>query len=241
MIGIVLALGLWQVVAGASQTPRGVPNTPGLHDLVAELPDAGRVTFAISIPPKYDPSKPTPLVLSLHPGGERTPYYGSAFTRVVVEPGLRELGAIIIAPDCPTDGWTTPVAERAAMMLVEAALESYHIDRRRILVTGFSMGGRGTWFMAARHSDLFTAAIPMAASTGELTSDQLGTIPTYIIHSRDDEVVPYGPAEKNARELERMKKPVRFAGLSGLRHFEMVNYVDALRQGARWIADRWKE
>jgi len=26
-----------------------------------------------------------------------------------------------------------------------------------------------------------------------------------------------------------------------LSHYDMVGYVDALRRGARWIADRWKE
>src|SRR4051812_14190761 len=108
MTWIALAFAAWQVTA--------VPTSPGLHNLVAELPGTGRVTFAISIPQKYDTARAVPLVLSLHPGGERTPYYGSAFTRMVVEPGLRDLGAIIIAPDCPADAWATPAAEKAVMM-----------------------------------------------------------------------------------------------------------------------------
>ena len=77
-------------------------------------------------------------------------------------------------------------------------MRSYNIDRKRVLVVGFSMGGRGTWHMAAQHPDLFTAAIPMAASTRGMTIDQLGRQPTYVIHSREDEVVPFEPAEENA-------------------------------------------
>ena len=73
------------------------------------------------------------------------------------------------------------------MALLQKVLAEYTIDRKRVLVTGFSLGGRGTWFMASHHPDLFTAAIPMAASTGDEPLERLATMPTYIIHSRADE------------------------------------------------------
>jgi predicted peptidase len=41
------------------------------------------------------------------------------------------------------------------------------VDRARVLITGFSMGGRGTWYMAARHADLLTGVIVMATEPGE--------------------------------------------------------------------------
>jgi predicted peptidase len=107
-------------------------------------------------------------------------------------------------------------------------------------VVGFSMGGRGTWFMASRHPDLFTGAIPMAASTGDEPIDRLGTIPTYIIHSRDDEVVPYEPAERNARALEKMKRNVEFETVWDIGHFQMGGYVESLRRAGRWMASQWK-
>ena len=125
------------------------------------------------------------------------------------------------------------------MALLENVLDNYAVDRHRILVTGFSLGGRGTWFMASRHPDLFTAAIPMAAAIGDEPLERLATIPTYIIHSRDDAVVPFAPAERIARQLEQMGRPVRFEALRGLGHFEMGGYIDALRQAGRWIVDRW--
>jgi predicted peptidase len=127
------------------------------------------------------------------------------------------------------------------MALLENVLGEYAIDRRRILVTGFSMGGRGTWFMASRHADLFTGAIPIAASATGEPIEGLGTMPTYIIHSRNDQVVPFEPAVRNARELERLGRTVRFEELSGVGHYEMGGYVDALRRAVRWVADRWEK
>src|SRR5712691_456474 len=165
------------------------------------VPEVGTITYGISVPSDNNQSGLHPLVLALHPGGERIAYYGSRFMSQVVLPALGDLRAVIVAPDCPARSWSEPIADRAVMALLEKILHEYSIDRRRILVTGFSMGGRGTWFMASHHADLFTAAIPVASSIGDEAPDRLGIIPTYIIHSRGDQVVPFEPAERNARQL----------------------------------------
>ena len=219
---------------------QSAPMGSGVHQLTFQVPNGGgTMLYAISIPKGYDAQRPAPLVLVLHSGGERMKYYGSAFMRLLVAPALDGLRPIMIAPDCPTNAWTDPLAERAVMALVQDTLDHYAIDRRRILVTGYSLGGRGTWFMASRHADLFTAAIPMAASTGDEPIERLGTIPTYVIHSRADEVSPFAPAERTAKQLIAMGRTVRFEALDDFGHYEMFRYVDALRRGGRWIADRW--
>ena len=80
------------------------------------------------------------------------------------------------------------------LALVEQVAARYAVDRDRVLVTGFSLGGAGTWFFATRHANVFTGAIPMAGAIREISLDGLGSMPVHIVHSRDDEVVPYGPA-----------------------------------------------
>ena len=218
------------------------PTTSRLQERTFQIPDvAAPIPYGISVPLVYNPSRPRPLVLVLHPGrgGNEMVYYGSWFMRQIVLPALRNLDAIMVAPDSPTGGWADPVAERAVMTLLQSVLKEYAIDRHRILVTGYSAGGRGTWFMSSRHADLFTAAIPMAAQAGDEPLDRLATIPTYVIHSRDDERVPFGPAEQRALELEKLGRDVRFEALQGPRHSEMGGYVDALRRAGRWISDRW--
>jgi len=213
--------------------------TRSVQDLTLEVPGVGKVLYGISIP-RSDSREPRPLILALHPGGSRMPYYGSAFMRQIVIPGLNSLDAIMIAPDCPTRAWSDPMADQAVMALIQHTLDGYAIDKRRILVVGFSLGGRGTWFMSSHHTDLFTGAIAMAAPTGDEPLDRLATIPTYVIHSRNDEVVPFEPAERNARELEKLGRPIRFEALSGPGHFAMGGYIEPLRRGGRWIAERWK-
>ena len=205
-----------------------------------DAPGGTTLLYGRAVPGDYDPKQPRPLVLALHPGGEKTPYYGAQYMRSIFLPGLRELDPIMVAPDCPTRAWSDPAAEKAVMALLENVLSEYSIDRRRILVIGFSLGGRGTWFMESRHSELFTAAIVMAGTTDE-PLESLGRIPTYIIHSRDDQVVPFGQAEQRAAALERMGRPVKFEALAGLGHFEMARYSPALQRAGSWVLERWNK
>jgi predicted peptidase len=217
------------------------PNAPGTYTMTFAVPDFGPMRYALTIPRGYNGREARPLILALHPGGQPFPGYGGAFVQQVIAPGLSDLGAIIIAPDVPARSWTEPNSERAVVALVRSILNDYNIDRSRVLIAGFSMGGRGTWFLSSRQSGLFTAAIVMAGAAGDQKTDQLAKIPTYIIHSRDDEVVPFEPAERLARELQKLKRDVEFEALEGVTHFTMGSYIDSLERGGRWITERWKK
>lgn len=212
---------------------------PGLHNTTIEVEGVGTITYGLWIPRDYDPAAPRPLVLALHPGGARAPYYGTRFLQQVVAPALADWGAIIVAPDAPGRAWTDPVSERGALALLEDVMARYAIDRDRVLVTGFSMGGRGTWHLATRHADLFTAAIPMAARSDGADVARIGDMPVFIIHARQDEVVPFEPAERTARALREQGHTVSFLALDGVGHFQMG--VEPLRAAGAWILDRWAE
>ena len=212
--------------------------SPTFAQRTFKAPDGSAMRYGLSVPGNYDKSRPRPLVLALHPGGGGAPFYGDDFMRGIVLPGLNELAPIMIAPDAPGGTWTAARAEQAVMALVAAALDEFAIDRQRIAVVGFSLGGAGTWFLSARHSDLFTAAIVMAGRTEEPLAN-LAKIPTYVIHSRNDQVVPFDQAEIRARALEQMGRPIRFEALSGVSHFQMGGYLQALQRGGRWLGEQW--
>ena len=82
--------------------------------------------------------------------------------KVLVVPGLSDLGAIMVAPETMDRAWDTTANERAVIALLDAVQTAYRIDARRVVVTGFSMGGAGTWHFAARFPERFSAAVPMA-------------------------------------------------------------------------------
>jgi len=196
--------------------------------------------YALALPDGHgtSPSDRHPLVLVLHPGG-RFPYYGSNFMQSIVEPALRGWDAILVAPDVPARSWASPDSERAVLALLDDVIETHAIDQTRILVTGFSMGGRGTWYFATRNPERFTGAIPMAASRGTDPLEALGRMPVHLIQGPDDEVVPYAPAEE-AAELLAQRGPSRLISLAGVGHYQMTAYIEPLRAAGEWMEDQWR-
>ena len=227
-----ILMGTLAVSTGAAQR-RG---NPVVSSGSIEIPDHGRMVYTIATP-RGDPGGTRPLVLALHPGGGMR---GGPFMLKIVEPALRDLDAVLVAPDAPTRSWSSEISEHGVLLLLEEVLQNYDIDRGRILVTGFSMGGFGTWFFVTNHPDQFTGAIPIAASPRDGRLDQLGTIPVHLIHSRDDSVIPIGPALAAAEELKQQNHPVRFTELSGVGHFQMGGYVEALREAGEWMKAQWE-
>ncbi|HEV8317445.1 MAG TPA: hypothetical protein VGQ10_08545, partial [Vicinamibacterales bacterium] len=120
-----------------------IPTPPArVQNKTLEAEGVGTITYGISVPNDYRPEQPRPLILALHPGGQRMAFYGSQFMRQIVLPALGDLRAIIVAPDCSARAWGDPTCDRAVMTLLRKVQEEYTVDKRRVLVTGFSMGGR---------------------------------------------------------------------------------------------------
>src|SRR5688572_25451813 len=112
------------------------------------------VRYALSIPANYSPKAKVPLVLALHFGGDPAGA-GRAVLDILVGPALADLGAIIVAPDSLGGGWDNAENDRAVVQLLDKILADYSIDTTKIVVTGFSMGGAGTWHFGAKYPQRF--------------------------------------------------------------------------------------
>lgn len=225
------------VVLAACATQSLASDLPTVRE---EVLAPGGQRYTISIPAGYKPGKPVPLVLALHYGGTVTPYYGKPFLTNLVEPALRKLGAIIVAPDCTAGRWTNPQAEADVLALLDHIQKSWAIDPRRTLITGYSMGGMGTWALAARHQDRFAAAVIVAGQPQPEAADVGWSIPLYVIHSRDDEVVPLKPTAGMVKMLKAKHVQVELVVVDGLTHYQVPAFVPYLRATVPWIKRAWK-
>lgn len=59
------------------------------------------------------------------------------------------------------DGWEK--AEQDLLHILEQSQRDFRIDSRQIIITGMSYGGFGTWYMASKHPELFSAMAPVVA------------------------------------------------------------------------------
>ena len=235
---LILSLLAASTAAAAALAAAQSGAAPRIEGAVIDVPGHGRMSYTISVPRDLREGEPRPLVLALHPGGGSV---GGPFLHQIVEPALRDWGAIIVAPDSPNRRWSVPSAEESVLFLLDDILARHAIDRERILVTGFSMGGAGTWFMATHHPERFSGAIPIASAPRDNPLAQLGTMPVHVIHSRDDQLVPIEPARDAARSLAERGHPAEFTELSGVGHYTMGGYVNALRQAGTWMRTQWDD
>jgi predicted peptidase len=212
--------------------------SPGVHSLTLQRPGGPPIHYAISIPAGFSQSARVPLVLALHFAGDPRDA-GKAVLEILVQPALSDLGAIIVAPDALGNGdWSTPENDRAVNQLLDAVIASYSIDTKKIAVTGFSMGGRGTWYFAAKYPQRFSAAIPVA---GVPTGSAAGwKMPILAIHSRNDEVAPIAPTEQRIKELQTLGVHAELITLSGITHFQTYRFVDGMKRAVPWLKEVWK-
>jgi len=214
--------------------------TPGLHSLRLPRADGPGVRYAIYIPDDYSPSKPVPLVLALHfgVGGGDAAGAGGSMVQILIGPALAELGAIIVAPDSVRGNWSTPENEKAVNALLDMVLARYAIDKKKVAVTGYSMGGAGSWHFAEKFPERFSAAIPIAGRPPAAASGW--RLPVLAIHSRDDQVVFFEPTETRIAELQKAGVNAKLILLSGISHYQTNRFADALRQAIPWLREVWK-
>jgi dipeptidyl aminopeptidase/acylaminoacyl peptidase len=211
---------------------------PGVHRQLLAPSD---MRYTIGVPPGYTGNEPVPLILALHYGGEVTPFYGGDYLNVLVGPALQDLGAIMVAPDAGSGGWTNAQSESDVIRLLDAVEANDNIDPKRRLITGFSMGGGGTWYIASRHQDRFSAAIPMAARPDSSMLEVDWRIPLLVIHSLADEVVPFGPVQEMVLAMLEKEFDIEMIVVSELTHFQTQEFVAPLQAAVEWVQTLWSE
>jgi dipeptidyl aminopeptidase/acylaminoacyl peptidase len=181
------------------------------------------------------------VILCLHFGGQPSEFYGGRFLTLIPSPGFGSLAAILVAPTTEQGGWATPTGEAAAFAALAAVEQHLRVDTRRRVVMGYSMGGRGTWHLAAKFRSHFVAAIPIAGTPRDIELDTLRNLPLYVIHSEADRRVPIEDTAKAVERLHAMRAPVEFARLPSGDHFEYPLVIAELRtKVCPWLETVWQ-
>lgn len=147
-----------------------------------------------------------PLLLFLHGAGER----GDGLERVKLQGLPRLLGeglelpAFVLAPQCPGGRWwPEPGLVGALGALLDEAERALPVDPERLLVTGISMGGFGTWALALAQPRRFAALAPVCGGGEPGRACEIAHVPQWVFHGGRDDVVPVEYSEEMVRALER--------------------------------------
>ena len=165
-----------------------------------------------------------PLLVYLHGAGERGKNVDHLYRHAIpklVESG-REYEAIILCPQCPTDGvWDNYVKKLKA--LIDAIVETYGVQKDRISLTGSSMGGYGTWMTALTYRNFFAAIGPIAGGGMSWRVGTLAKTPVYVLHGDKDTTVPITCSELMVNALKNAGGNVRYKVLVGFEHNDGIN------------------
>jgi predicted peptidase len=169
-----------------------------------------KMDYLLYLPEGYDKDdKAWPLVLFLHGAGES----GHDLNKVKIHgpPKLIEAGknfpTIIVSPQSPRMGWDVPTLNA----LLDEIVATHKVDKDRIYVTGLSMGGFGTWALAAAYPEKFAAIAPICGGGDPHDAVKLSRLPIWVFHGAKDNVVPPGRSESMVKALkEHGAKDVQF-------------------------------
>jgi len=172
----------------------------------AELKAISSLNYLVAVPEGYDPKgEALPLVLFLHGAGER----GDNLARVkfhgpprLIEQG-KPLNAIVVSPQCPADTWWTDHIQLLSKLL-DKIERDYTIDQDRIYVTGLSMGGYGTFALAAHEPKRFAAAVPICGGGSWLQARAMGKLPIWVFHGEADKVIPVDESRQLFNYIQRL-------------------------------------
>jgi predicted peptidase len=150
------------------------------------------------------------------------------------------MGAIIVSPDCPSEHWNDLVSEAYVIDLHRRLLDQYEIKNAKTLIAGYSFGGIGTWYIAARNQNEFGGALPISARPPEAINVDW-SIPIYVIHSSDDEIFPIEYTLKAVELLRKRNEDVELKIVEGVTHFDTYGFIGPLRETIPWIRNVWKQ
>lgn len=200
-----------------------------LHEIDVGV-DGVRTGLTVVVPDRT--GGPPPIVVALHYAGHGAPHFATEYVEMLVRPGLEELGALILAPDCPGRSWDDPASEKVVSALIDYAARTWGGDPERVVLTGYSMGANAAWRLASQPSR-FTVVVPIAGDP----ADNVVGIPVYAIAGSGDQLFP--PAAMVAAvEAVRRQVPAEGVVVDGLTHYDVAAYVPALAAAVPWIRQR---
>lgn len=164
--------------------------------------------YTIYVPEGYDPSQEHPLHINLHG-------FTSSHSEVAAfyPDFLRQLGeardAIVLSPEARGPGLGYENAgELDVLESMADVVNRYNVDFERITLSGYSMGGSGTFRLVALYPDLFAKGFPIVGSgTDEREAGllpNLRNVPILMWNGSNDELVPataYLPTEQELKDL----------------------------------------
>jgi predicted peptidase len=219
--------------------------------------------YVVYVPREFTRSKTWPVILALHGGGD----YGSdglKHTASGLANAIRRnperFPTIVVFPQAKSDGTPGWQLEgiQAALLELDKTLIEFKGDADRVVLTGYSAGGNGTWSIASRYPRRFAAIVPICSFVGpfkgktsgidypslapadagdvyKFVAARVSKIPIWIFHGDADERVDVAESRKMNAALKSMNANVQYTEFPGVDHNGATNTAYAKADLIEWM------
>lgn len=200
--------------------------TQQTKSFTAQLNQTLQLNYLLHLPPGIEDGEKRPFILFLHGAGERGDDLD--LVRLYGVPKIIDSDPnfpfITVSPQCPAlTTWSVLV--EALKALVDEIVASYPVNTDQLYLTGLSMGGYGSWNLAATYPDLFAAVAPICGGGSWFFGFPervvaLKDTPIWAFHGALDEVVPLSETAVLIDTLHQAhgSAPIRFTIYPNLDH-----------------------
>jgi poly(3-hydroxybutyrate) depolymerase len=201
-----------KTITSNAVTKPGQPVRPG-HALYFTQVGDMQVPYIVYVSEKYDPAKPSPVVIFLHGAILAKEDFQYKDPEIADEPIFRvgdSFNAIIVFP-FSKGGFAWPAQSAACenvFTILAQVKEMYNVDSKKIFLGGISMGGAGTYWFISNKPEMFAGFYTFSAHPGNIknftriTKDK----PLYAVYAEDDPSISY-PDVKSIWELHKTEAP----------------------------------
>ena len=202
----------------------------GFLDKTYKGPDGTEHKYVLFVPHDYKKDTPTPTILFLHGAGETKPAEGAKTKgkpKMPVEVGIgpaikkreKTFPFLTIIPQAPTRGWQAGGASaKMALGMLEQVEKEYTVDPKRTYLTGLSMGGYGTWSLAAAMPDKWAAIVPICGGGDPKAAEKIKDIPTWVFHGDKDPAVPVQRSRDMVEAIKKAGGEPKYTEYPGVAH-----------------------
>jgi len=175
----------------------------------ATIKVTAKFDYLLFLPEGYGKTKQRwPLMLFLHGAGES----GTNLVKVKthgppkIVDSKPDFPFILVSPQSPGRGWN-PDSLNA---LLDRIIRKYRVDKDRVYLTGLSMGGYGTWALAAAHPEKFAAIVPICGGGNPVDAKKLARVPIWVFHGAKDPTVPVDRSKEMVEAIRNAGGDVKF-------------------------------
>ena len=215
---------LWRPQEEVPPELRSKPTpSPGLQVEQKFVEEDLRADYLVFLPREYRTKGPGwPLIFFLHGRGES--YGPLGLVKKWGPPRIVERDPdfpyIVVSPQCPRDdSWSSEKQQSLLWRLLQSVVRELHVDEDRIYLTGLSMGGFGSWRLAASHPERFAAAAPICGGGEPEQAGRLKHLPIWAFHGDADTAVPIDRSQQMVDAVRKAgSKTVRFTTYEHVGH-----------------------